>query len=440
MATFQFTALDSKGEEIKDVVEAHNQEEAESTIRGMGYYPTKIVEKKKKKAESAKSGKKRGFAFGRVKGKKLTMFTRQLSTLQDAGLPILRSLQILEGQEKPGALKNALLDVCDDIEAGSSLSESMAKTKWGFDRLYTNMVKAGEAGGVLEIVLRRLAEFQEKSDSLKRKVRGAMVYPIVVVLVAFGILYFIMTWIVPSFAEIFEDFDIELPQVTQWLIFISNFMGKYWYLLPGIPMGIYLWILLWTKFKAGRYGFDLFLLQSPILGGILRKTVIARTSRTLGTLVASGVPILEALNIAKETSGNAVFERMYGKVLDSVREGESIAGPMRDASRPPFNLMALFFWIQLVPAIGALMYLLKSQQRVVDDIVVNMVDVGEETGELDKMLYKVADVYDEEVDVAVESLVSLLEPLMIVVLGGIVGFIVIALFMPLITLITEMSN
>lgn len=440
MPTYQFTALDAKGEEVKDVVDAANQDEAEQAIRGMGYYPTKVAEKKKRKADAKKNKGGRTFAFGRVKGKKLTVFTRQLSTLQDAGLPILRSLQILEGQAKPGALKNALLDVCEDIESGSSLSEAMAKTKWGFDRLYTNMVKAGEAGGVLEIVLRRLAEFQEKADSLKRKVRGAMVYPIVVILVAVGILYFIMSYIVPQFAEIFEDFDMELPTITQWLIAISKFMGTYWYLLPGIPLCAWLWITLWTRFKAGRFGWDLFKLQAPVMGMILRMTVVARSTRTLGTLVASGVPILEALNIAKETSGNAVFERMYGKILESVREGESIAGPMRDASKPGFNGMALFFWVQVIPVFGALMYMLKMNGRIVDDIVVNMVDVGEETGELDKMLYKVADVYDEEVDVAVESLISLLEPLMIVVLGGIVGFIVIALFMPLIKLITEMSK
>lgn len=440
MPTFQFTAMDATGQEVKDVVEASNQEEAENTIRQMGYYVTKISVKKSRKVKEKKDRGGRSFAFGGVSGKKLVTFTRQLSTLQDAGLPILRSLQILEQQEKPGALKNALLDVCDDIESGASLSEAMSKAPKAFDRLYINMVKAGETGGVLEIVLRRLAEFKEKAASLKRKVKGAMVYPVVVITVAVLILVFIMYFIVPQFTEIFKEFDVELPWVTQLLITVSNGVVTYWFLIPGIPIGIWLWIKLWTRFAFGRFGWHLFLLQAPIFGQIFQKTIMARTSRTLGTLVASGVPILEALNIGRETSNNAVYERMYGQILDSVREGETIAQPMKIASKPGFHPMALFFWIQVIPLFGALMYLLKINNRIIDDIVVNMVDVGEETGELDKMLYKVADVYDEEVDVAVESLVSLLEPLMIVILGFIVGFIVIALFMPLIKLIEDLGG
>ena len=440
MPTFTFEAMDATGQEIKDTIDAPNEEEAQATIRQMGYYVTKIsVKKAKKKEGKSDSGKKKTFALGKVKSKTLTTFTRQLSTLQDAGLPILRSLQILEGQNKPGALKNALIDVIDDIESGASLSEAMAKQPKAFDRLYVNMVKAGEAGGALEIVLRRLAEFQEKAQSLKRKVKGAMVYPIVVIMVAVGILAFIMYYIVPKFKKIFDDFGTTLPTITQVLIDISDWVVNYWYLIPGIPIAIWLYVKLWRRFKAGRYGWDLFLLQTPVIGQIVQKTVVARTTRTLGTLVASGVPILEALNIAKETSGNAVFELMYAKVQDSVREGESISQPMRDYSKPGFNAVTAFFWFQFFPVIGALIYVLKWRGRVVDDIVVNMVDVGEETGELDKMLYKVADVYDEEVDVAVEALVSLLEPLLIVVLGLIVGFIVIALFMPLIKLIQTLS-
>ncbi len=441
MPTYQFTALDGQGQEVKNVVEAPNEEEAQVLIRDLGLYVTKISIKKSRKVAGAGPQKKgKTFAFGRVKGKKLTTFTRQLSTLQDAGLPILRSLQILENQEQPGALKNALIDICEDIEGGASLSEAMAKQPKTFDRLYVNMVKAGEAGGVLEIVLRRLAEFQEKAQSLKRKVQGAMVYPVVVLMVAVGIVAFIMYAIIPQFKKIFDEFGIELPWVTKMLMLCSDFVVNWWFLIPAIPIGIWLWIKAWTKFSYGRFGWDLFKLQAPIMGMIVRKTVIARTTRTLGTLVASGVPIVDALHIARETSGNAVFEKMYGKVLDSVREGESICGPMREASRPGLHPMALFWWVQAIPAAGALWYLMAYNKRLLDEIVVNMVDVGEETGELDKMLYKVADVFDEEVDVAVESLVSLLEPLMIVVLGGIVGFIVIALFMPLISLIENLSK
>lgn len=442
MPTFQFEAMDPTGKEIKDVIEAVNEEEAQATIRQMGYYVTKISAKKMKKAGAKKggdAGKQRAFTIGGVKSKDLTAFTRQLSILQDAGLPILRSLKILENQSKPGKLKNSLMDVCEDIESGSTLSESMSKCPKVFDRLYVNMIKAGEAGGALEAILRRLAEFQEKSQSLKRKVKGAMVYPIVVVLVAVGILCFIMIKIVPAFEKIFKDFDTTLPAMTQLLIAMSNWVGSYWFLIPLFPISIVLTVKLICKFKAGRMGWHLFTLKFPVFGQIVEKNIVARTTRTLGTLVSSGVPILEALNITRETSGNAVFEELYGKVYDSIREGESIAKPLRDYSRTKFNIIAALFWTAFIPGVGILIYMMRATQRIVDDLVVNMIDVGEETGELDKMLYKVADNYDEEVDVLTESLVSLLEPLLIVVLGVMVGFIVIALFLPLVELIQKLS-
>ena len=442
MPTFQFEAMDPTGKEIKDVIEAVNEEEAQATIRQMGYYVTKISAKKQRKAgvkKAAEGGKGRAFTIGGVKSKDLTSFTRQLSILQDAGLPILRSLKILENQAKPGKLKNSLMDVCEDIESGSTLSESMSKCPKVFDRLYVNMIKAGEAGGALEAILRRLAEFQEKSQSLKRKVKGAMVYPIVVVLVAVGILCFIMIKIVPAFEKIFKDFDTTLPGMTQLLIAMSNWVGSYWFLIPLFPISIVLTVKLICKFKAGRMGWHLFTLKFPVFGQIVEKNIVARTTRTLGTLVSSGVPILEALNITRETSGNAVFEELYGKVYDSIREGESIAKPLRDYSRTKFNIVAAMFWTAFIPGVGILIYMMRATQRIVDDLVVNMIDVGEETGELDKMLYKVADNYDEEVDVLTESLVSLLEPLLIVVLGVMVGFIVIALFLPLVELIQKLS-
>jgi len=441
MPTYQFEAMDASGQEIKDQIDALNEDEAQATIRQMGYFVTKISVKKGKKAADKKKGRPgRTFAIGGVSSKLLTLFTRQLSILQDAGLPILRSLRILEGQNKPGRLKNCLMDVCDDIEAGATLSEAMGKQTKAFNRLYVNMIKAGEAGGALEIILQRLAEFLEKAQSLKRKVKGAMVYPIVVVGVAVGILTFIMIKIVPAFQEIFDDFEIELPAVTQALITTSEMTVKYWFMIPGIPILIWLFVKVCCKFKYGREGWDTFCLKIPVFGQIVEKNIVARTTRTLGTLVASGVPILEALNITKETSGNYVFENMYGKVYDSIREGESIARPMKEYSRPRFNAMAVLFWAMFVfGPIGILIYLLKMRQRIVDDLVVNMVDVGEETGELDTMLYKVADNYDEEVAVLTESLVSLLEPLMICILGGMVGFIVIALFMPLIEIIKSLT-
>ncbi len=441
MPTFRFEAMDATGQEIRDELEAVSEEEAQATIRQMGYFVTKISVKKARKSSEKKGGKSgKTFVIGGVKSKTLTTFTRQLSILQDAGLPILRSLRILEGQQRPGRLRNSLIDVCEDIESGSTLSEAMAKSPKAFDRLYVNMIRAGEAGGALETILRRLAEFQEKSQSLKRKVKGAMIYPIVVILVAVGILTFIMIKIVPAFIQIFEDFGADLPAMTVLLITISNFVVNYWYLIPLIPTSIWLLVKLIKKFRYGRAGWDTFAIKVPIFGQIVEKNIVARTTRTLGTLVASGVPILEALNITRETSGNAVFENMYSKVYESIREGESIARPMKEHSRPKFNLVAVFFWAAFVAGpIGVLLYILKMQKRIVDDLVVNMVDVGEETGELDTMLYKVADNYDEEVAVLTESLVRLLEPLLIVILGVTVGFIVVALFLPLVSLIENLS-
>lgn len=421
MPTYQYEAMDNTGLEVKDSIEAASEQEAQSKIREKGFFVTKITEKgratKKKTKEGTKAdakkkpaGKKKGKAFtiGGVSGKKLTTFTRQLSTLQDAGLPILRSLRILEGQQKPGALKNALMGVIEDIESGSTLSEAMAKQPKAFDNLYVNMVKAGEAGGALEVILQRLAEFKERQQSLKRKVQGAMIYPCAVITVATLIVGFIMYYIIPKFKKIFEDFDTELPEITVWLITASDAVVNYWYLGPAIPFGIWLFIKIVKKNKTGAYIVDWVSLRFPLLGPILRKSIIARTCRTLGTLVASGVPILEALNITRDTAGNRVFVNAFEHITAAIREGETMAVPLKET-------------------------------RVVDDIVVNMVDVGEETGALDNMLYKVADVYDEEVSVLVEGLVNLLEPLMVVVLGLIVGFIVIALFMPLIKLLNDLS-
>ena len=441
MPRYQYEAMDATGNEIKDIIDAPNEEEAQATIRQMGYFVTKLTEKKSRAEAAKKKGKKPGksFALGKVSSKNLTAFTRQLSILQDAGLPILRSLRVLEGQCKGGQLKNALIDVCDEIESGSTLSEAMSKSPKAFNRLYVNMIKAGEAGGALEVILRRLAEFLERSESLKRKVKGAMIYPICVVVFAGGILTFILWKIVPAFEKIFVDFETDMPAMTVALIAASNMVVAYWYLLWVIPLGIWMFLKLVCKFQHGRYGWDLYLLKLPVFGQLVEKNIVARTMRTLGTLVASGVPILEALYITKETSGNAVFERLYERVNEAIREGEAIAKPLKEHSRPAFHPVALFFWIICPPVVGALFYMMKMNQRVMDDMVVNMVDVGEETGELDTMLYKVADTYDEEVAVLTEGLMSLMEPLLIIFLGGIIGFIVIALFMPLISLITTLS-
>src|SRR5215212_9599291 len=414
MPTYKFEAMDTSGEEVKDEIEATNEEEAQQKIKQMGYFVTKLTavgggkqKGKKKKAGYKKS--KKTFVIGGVKTKHLTLFTRQFSILQDAGMPVLRALRILEKQMKASALKNALIDVVEDVESGSTLSEAFGKHPKAFDRLYVNMVKAGEAGGALEVILQRLAEFKEKAQSLKKKIIGAMVYPCVVVFVAVAILTFIMVMIIPKFKKIFDEFGLQLPQATKTLIAISTWMASYWYFIPLFPLGIYLLIKLIRLSRAGNYALDRITLWIPIVGGLVEKTVVARTMRTLGTLVASGVPILEALAIVRETCGNMVFERMYQRVYESIREGETIAQPLKES-------------------------------RLVDDMVINMIDVGEETGDLDTMLYKIADVYEEEVNVMVESLISLLEPLMIVVLGGIIGTIVVALFMPLIKLLEGLSK
>lgn len=465
MPTYQFEAMDAKGQEIRDVVDAENEDEAQTYIRDMGYFVTKIHVKKSRKADEKKAldGRKRSFAVGSVKSADLCTFTRQLSILQDAGLPILRSLRILEEQAKPGRLKNSLMDVCEEIEGGATLSEAMAKSPKAFDRLYVNMIKAGEAGGALEVILQRLADFKERAEALKRKVKGAMVYPVVVVAVAVGILTFIMIKIVPTFETIFADFDTELPAMTKMLITISHGVANYWFLIPGIPISLVVIVKMIRKFKQGRMGWDLFSLKWPVFGRLIEKNSMARSTRTLGTLVASGVPILEGLTITRETCGNAMFERLYTKVADSIREGETIAKPMKEYSKPGFHPVAFGLWVSLalpvcslfliqgaavfaVPAVSVIAliagayYLFTMNARVADDLVVNMVDVGEETGELDTMLYKVADTYDEEVRVLTDSLMSLLEPLLIVFLGGAVGFIVISLFMPLVSLITNLSQ
>ncbi len=415
MATFVYEAMNQAGQAVKDEVEALSSDDALAKIRNLGYFPTRIREKggTKAKADAGKR-KTRAGMFGRVRTKAITSFTRQLSTLQDAGLPILRSLTILEEQQKPGGLKNVLRGVIEDIEGGATLSEAFAKHPKAFTRLYVNMVAAGETGGVLDVILDRLADFMEKAQRLKRKIVGAMVYPIVVILFAVGIVSGIMIVVIPKFKTIFQDFDTDLPPITVFLIVVSDWFvhGKplpgWTFLLFG-PLVIYLLFKLIRSSPGGRYVTDFIGLKLPIFGKLIQKSAITRFTRTLGTLIAAGVPILEAILITKETAGNEVYARAMQAVHDSIREGESFANPLRAT-------------------------------KTCDGLVVNMIDVGEETGELDKMLMKIADNYDEELDVAVASLVSLLEPLMVVCLGGIVGFIVIALFMPLVSLIESVQK
>ena len=418
MPTYAFEAMNTSGQEVKDEIDAADSAEAIAKIRQKGYFPTKVREKAGKKKVQKKAGseaggptKKMPMAIGGVSRKQLVTFTRQLSTLQDAGLPILRSLQILESQQRPGLLKAIVGGVAEEVEGGGTLSDAMSKYPKAFDKLYTNMVAAGEAGGVLDLILQRLADFMEKAARLKKKVIGAMIYPAVVITIAVGIVSMIMIVVIPKFKEIFESFNLKLPPVTQVLITLSDFMANQygWAYLIASPFVIVGLVKLIKMSEGGRYAIDVLKLKIPIIGSILSKTAIARFTRTLGTLISAGVPILDALNITKETAGNEVYSRALVKVHDAIREGESMADPLRAT-------------------------------KVCDAIVVNMIDVGEETGDLDKMLLKVADNYDNDVDVLVGSLISIMEPVMVVVLGGIVGFIVIALFMPMITLIEGISS
>jgi len=420
MATFAFEAMNASGQEVKDEVDATSSEEAIAKIRAKGFFPTKVREKaakksvrKKKEADTEVTTKKRKMpiSIGGVPRKQLVGFTRQLSTLQDAGLPILRSLQILEQQQKPGLLKAIIGGVADEVEGGGTLSDAMANYPKAFDKLYVNMINAGELGGVLDIILSRLADFMEKAAKLKKKVIGAMIYPAVVISIAVGIVSMIMIFVIPKFEQIFKDFKTDLPGITKILLAVSRwFANEYgWAYVLFSPIAFMLLLRLIKISEGGKYFVDAAKLKIPILGSILSKTSIARFTRTLGTLISAGVPILDAINITKETAGNEVYARALQKVHDAIREGESMADPLRAT-------------------------------KVCDAIVVNMVDVGEETGDLDKMLIKIADNYDSDVDVLVGSLISILEPVMVVILGLIVGFIVIALFAPMISLIQSVSG
>jgi len=430
MPVFQYSALDAQGVEVKDEIEALSQKEAISKIRNMGYFPTKVRASAGAKKPGARAGarpaKRRG-AAGRVKIKAITQFARQLSTLQDAGLPILRSLRILEEQQRSGTFKRVIGYVADDIEGGSTLSEAMGRHPRAFDRLLVSMVAAGETGGVLDLILSRVADFMEKAQKLKSRVKSAMVYPIVVLTAAFLILLGLMTFVVPAFETAIHEMTegAELPKITKVVLGISGWIAKGpilpgydlriqgvpiggWVILVGIPFLVMFLLRFARRFRGGRFVLDSVKLKLPVIGQLSSKVSVTRWTRTLGTLISAGVPILDALNVTRETAGNEVFANMLGRVHDSIRQGDTFAGPLR-------------------------------QSKTVDLIVSNMVAVGEETGDLDKMLLKVADNYDEQVDVLVASLMSMLEPIMIVVLGAIVMTIVLAIFLPMIGIITNLS-
>lgn len=420
MPRYSYVALDSHGQESTGSVEAASTNEAVAQLRQAGYFPTNICEEKKaarrvgrtQPVEPAHKSKNIVlFQRKTVKSKTLMIFTRQLATLIDAGLPLLRGLSVLAKQERDSVFKSTINKLAESVQDGSTFSEGLAQHPRIFNALYLNMVKAGELGGVLDLVLSRLAEFQEKALKVKNKVAAALVYPVIVLLLAVAILTFLLIFIVPKFETIFHDMlgDKPLPAITLFVIGVSDFMQKHWTVLLGVVVGVFGAYKFAARTRAGRAVIDKIKLRAPLFGDLIRKTSISRFSRTLGTLVTSGVPILQALEITRETAGNTVIARAISQVHDSVKEGETIVQPL-EASRafPP--------------------------------MVISMIDVGEETGQLPEMLLKIAEVYDDEVDNSVAALTSLLEPIMIVFLAVVVGTIVIALFMPLISIISGLQE
>jgi len=420
MASFEYIALDARGEETTGTLSANDEADAINQLRKSGLYPTQVAPagrggvsssaKKGAKKTSTAKAKAKAAKGGKVKGKVLMIFTRQLATLVDAGLPLLRGLTVLAKQEKNRNMASAINHLADAVAGGSTFSEGLGQHPKIFDKLYVNMVKAGELGGVLELVLNRLAEYQEKAEKLKNKIVAAMVYPIVVIVIAIGILVFLMMVIVPKFEQIFAEMldGAQLPALTRYVVGFSRWMQAYWPLVLGIFAICYITWKLISASKGGRKALDRMALKIPLFGPIQLKSSISRFTRTLGTLVTSGVPILQALNITRDTAGNVIVAEAIENVHAAVREGDSVVAPL-------------------------------EASKIFPPMVISMVDVGEETGQLPDMLLKVADVYDDEVDNAVDGMTSLIEPIMIVVLALIVGTIVIALFLPMIEIIKKMN-
>lgn len=430
MPKYSYVAMDSRGKETKGTLDVSTQNEAISRVKEMGLFPTKIVEVEKEKRDkperaakaTGKARSKKGGGgvninikipglSGRVKSKVLTAFTRQLATLVDAGLPLLRGLRVLEKQEKNPTLRSIIGDLALSIEGGSTFSEGLAQHPKVFNRLYVNMVKAGELGGVLEVVLTRLAEFMEKAQKIKGKVIAAMFYPVAVLVVATAILIILMVKVVPSFKSVFEGMleGAQLPAFTRLVLGISTAIKDHILVTGACAAAVIVLFMIIIRTKFGRHVWDKFKLKMPIIGPVISKVAISRFTRTLGTLISSGVPILQALTIVRETSGNVIVSNAVGAVHDSVKEGETITAPLEASG-------------------------------VFPPMVISMVDVGEQTGALPEMLLKIADNYDEEVDNAVAAMTSLLEPIMIVFLAVIVGSIVIAMFLPLIELMNKVGE
>ena len=435
MATFQYIAKDSAGNETRGTVEAADRNAAISAVRAKGLLPTALGEVKGTSAPAGKAAAPKAKAAkpaanksglnkdikiniklpawmkGKVKTKVLTQFTRQLATLVNAGLPLMRGIEVLKRQMKDPQMREALDGISDNIAAGGTFSESLTQYPKIFDNLYVNMVKAGEAGGVLEVVLGRLAEFAEKSEKIKNKVKGAMIYPIVVLVAAVGITAFLLVMVIPKFKQVFNDMlgGAALPPITEAVIQASEFMQHNGLQIVAFIAALVVISKIIGKTKGGAYFYDVMRLKAPVMGTLAQRSAVSRMTRTLGTLLSSGVPILQSLVIVRDTTGNRVVSDAIQRIHDSVKEGESMTQPL-------------------------------SQCWVFPPMVVSMVEVGEETGALADMLTRIANTYDDEVDNAVAGMTAAIEPALIIVLAVVVGTIVIAMFLPMIKIISSVSG
>ncbi len=417
MPKFSYTAIDASGKQKAGVLSASSSDDATAQIKSMGLFVTNLTTQGKAtkgKAKSRSSGsttRKKPVTIGKtVSQKGLCVFTRQMSTLLQAGLPLLRSLEVLTRQEKNPAFKYVLEELCDNVTSGNTFSDGLLQHPKVFNRLYINMIKAGEAGGVLDVVLNRLARFMEKSIKIKGKIKSAMVYPVIVLFIAMAILTFLMIFVIPQFQEIFDELleGAPLPVLTQWVMAISFFVKDQFLLTLAICIVVFIILKLLKSTNVGARAVDRAMISLPPVGDLFKKAAIARFTRTFGTLLSSGVPILQCLTITRDTIGNRILMDALENVHERVKEGDSVSAPL-------------------------------EASKVFPTMVTSMIDVGEETGELPEMLNRIADNYDEEVDNAVEALTSIIEPIMIVILALIVGVIVIALFLPIIGVIEGLS-
>ncbi len=399
MATFSYTVRDRAGTIVKGALEGDSRENVSAKLRQTGYIILNLDEK----AASSFSGIKFG---GRVKSKDLTIFSRQFSTMINAGLSLTKCLGILSTQTDSAALRETIGQVAKDVEAGQSLSDSLAKHPRVFPPIFINMVRAGETGGVLDEVLMRVADHFEREAALKAKIKSAMAYPMAMGFLVIVILAIMMIFVMPTFQQMFKNMGGTLPGLTQFFIDMSDFIrGFGGIVIVAVAVGAYFGFKTWVNTASGRAIWDTIKLRIPIVGPLVRKIALAKFTRTFGTLVSAGVPILSALDIVGDTAGNEVIARAVKRVRSAIKEGETIAKPL-------------------------------SESPVFPSMLVQMISVGEETGALDAMLNKIADFYDEEVSVAVDSLTSLIEPVMMASLGGVVGVIVIALYLPMFNVIS----